>query len=408
MATKRIPKVITNKADVDYILALDADSGQRMSVVTDLFGIFDGKQRFHPYDIITVPAGTYGPEGHKNKNDFTTTIGRWIFNRVAVEPELFNVLGYINKPLTDGELKNINSKLSYAVLEDKITVEQMKNYINTAQKFQGFTTFICPSCSMDMLTISKKVEKKKKELMDTKYGEAIKNGDDKAASALEKDLLAYCREELKDDPGMDMYDSGMLSFNNNFKNIFVMKGAVKDPDPTKGYNIITSNYIDGIKKEEYSAFANGLAAGPYARAKKTEVFGYYEKLFLSAYQHVILDEPGSDCGTKEYITVTLDKSMIHDMMYSYIIEGNRLVELTSENADKYKDKTVKMRFASLCKNPKKCNMCAGNLFYRMGIKNVGVATPQLASKVKVITMKGFHDSTMKYSEMDPMKAFGLK
>ena len=37
-----------------------------------------------------------------------------------------------------------------------------------------------------------------------------------------------------------------------------MKGATKDPDPLKGYNVIMSSYMDGIAKEEYSDFARSL------------------------------------------------------------------------------------------------------------------------------------------------------
>ena len=93
-------------------------------------------------------------------------------------------------------------------------------------------------------------------------------------------------------------------------------------------------------------------------------------------------------------------------MYSYIVEGNRLVRLDSTTIDKYRGKKVKMRFSSLCKNEHICNKCAGDLYYILGVTNVGTATPQLASAVKNIMMKSFHDSTEKYVTMDPMKAFG--
>jgi hypothetical protein len=96
-------------------------------------------------------------------------------------------------------------------------------------------------------------------------------------------------------------------------------------------------------------------------------------------------------------------------MYSYIVEGSRLVELTSKNMEKYRGKKVKMRFSSLCESKDGiCSKCAGNLFYRIGIINVGVATPIIPSKLKNLSMKSFHDSTVKTVEMDPMRAFGLK
>jgi hypothetical protein len=139
--------------------------------------------------------------------------------------------------------------------------------------------------------------------------------------------------------------------------MYVIKGAQKDPDPTKGFNIITSCYEEGISKEDYPKMANSLAAGPYARACNTAKGGYMEKLFLSAFQHVQLDKKDSDCGTKRTITVTLEGDYLSLMMYSFIVEGNKLIRLDSTNVDKYKGKTVKMRFSSLCEHEKICNKC---------------------------------------------------
>ena len=54
-------------------------------------------------------------------------------------------------------------------------------------------------------------------------------------------------------------------------------------------------------------------------------------------------------------------------MYNYIIEGNKLIELTKDEMEKRIGKTVKMRFSSLCEAPEGrfCNKCAGNGFYRL-------------------------------------------
>ena len=207
---------------------------------------------------------------------------------------------------------------------------------------------------------------------------------------------------------MDYYNS-IGSFDNNYKNMYVMKGATKDPDPNKGYNIATSNYMEGIKKEDYSVYANSLTEGPYSRAVKTKDGGYWEKLFKSAFQHIVLDKEGSDCGTDKYITVNLTDDNIDDYMYSYIIEGKNLIELNSKNRNKYVNKTVKFRFASMCKSKTGiCNKCAGNLFYKLGIKNIGMATPTLASTLKNMSMSAFHDSTIKFHEIDVSEAFGIE
>ena len=120
-------------------------------------------------------------------------------------------------------------------------------------------------------------------------------------------------------------------------------------------------------------------------------------------------EPGTDCGTKKYITVKVTEKNISSLMYSFVIEGNKLVEIASDNMDSYIGKTVKLRYSSMCKAKNGiCNACAGNAFYRQGRVNVGIETPQIPSKIKNIFMKSFHDAQVKLQEMDPMKAFSIE
>jgi hypothetical protein len=157
-------------------------------------------------------------------------------------------------------------------------------------------------------------------------------------------------------------------------------------------------------------FANSLSAGPYSRGKKTSMGGYWEKLFLSMTQHLKLLPEGSDCHTKNYVIVHLTEKNVDDWMYSWMIIGSSLVELTSQNMDKYIGKNVKFRFSSMCKSKGGfCSKCAGNIWYRLGpnMRNVGVMTDVIPSTLKNISMKAFHDSVVHTVEMDPWKAFSM-
>ena len=300
----------------------------------------------------------------------------------------------------------------YALAEDKIDSDRYIKFLNYTQFFMPYETILSPNHTEKIITCTKQIDKKKKELL-KEYGEDIKKGNVVVAEKMEKELLDYAKELLGDDPGLDVYMSGAGgSFGNNFKNMYVMKGAMRDPDPNakQEYNIATSNFFDGISADEYSMIANTLANGPYSRAKKTQVGGHWEKLFGSAFQHIRLDEPGSDCGTDKGIEVILTKKNLPMYIYNYIIKSNgELEELTSDNAEKYLGKKVKMRFSIFCKSKTGyCNKCIGNFFYRRGGENIGLATIQIPSTLKVRMLKQFHDSTIKTSEIDPMKAFGLK
>lgn len=406
--SSRRSKTVTSPKDIEYLVSI-TEKDITTTFIMELFGEFKSGQRFHPYDIITIPAGSYGPDKHKNKNQFTTTVGIWVFNKYFIEPHLFDLFHYINETITSKLFKKLNNTLSEAVLEDKLPLEYLKDFMMKTQKCMPYISILAPNYTNKMLSCSVAIDKKKQELY-KKYKDQIEKGDEIAANKMEKELLQWAIDYMGDDPSMDMFISGARgSIPNNFKNMFVMKGVIKDPDPNakQKYNVAMSNYIDGISPDEYALFANSLAAGPYARAKKTENGGYREKLFLRAFQHLTLDPEGSDCGTKRYLEVVLTDSNINEWMYSYIIEGSKLVELTSENKSKYIGKKVKVRFSALCESKTGiCNKCMGNMYYRLDKKeNVGTSLTQIPSVQKNISMKAFHDSTQSLYEMDLEKVF---
>ena len=401
----RKSRTIIKSEEINLLLNISEDLHKNTSsTIMELFGEFNGKSKFNPYDIIEIPANSYGPEGKKNKKPFKTTVGIWIFNKYFIEKDLFDIFKYINKTVDDGFFGDINTKLSYALAEDKITVKQLADYNMKCQLFMGYVSVLSPNYTEKMLTCTKAINKKKKELLD-KYRDELEKGNEIVAIKMEKELLDFAVEYMKGDPSMDMFLSGARgSLGNNFKNMFVMKGVIKDPDPNakQPYKVASSNYIDGISPEEYALFANALAAGPYSRAAKTANGGYLEKLFMNALQHIVIGDEGSDCGTQNTITVKFDKKNIKSFMYSYIKEGNKLIELTSENMDKYIGKTVKLRYSSLCefKHGVKCHKCAGNAWFRLGKTNLGAATPAIPSTLKNISMKAFHDSVQKLQAID--------
>lgn len=407
---KRKSKTITNKDDINYLINI-TDKDIDRNFFMDNFAEFEGAPaRFQPYDIITFPPNSFGPQGNRNKKPFTTTVGIFIFNKFFVEQLIYPITGYINETVDKGFFKSINTKLSRARLEDRIPMPIFKKYLMKTQAIMPYVSILSPSASEKMETSTPVFEKKKREVL-KKYQKEIDAGSEIAAEKIEKEVLAFAQEYLEGDPAMDIYNSGARgTFDNNFKNMYVMKGAIKDPDPNKGYDIALSNYMDGVSKDEYAVFAKSLAAGPYARGKRTEIGGYWEKQFVLAFQHVVLLPQGTDCGTKRTWDVVLDKETANGMIYSYMVEGDKLVELTSENMDKYIGKKVKFRYSSLCESKEGyCSKCAGNLFYRLGdLKNLGIASAAIPSVLKNLAMKSFHDSTVQTIDMDINKAFGVK
>ena len=401
---KRKAKHIENTADVKEILELSQEHAGEKSLIMDWFGDFGKGPRFNPYDTIIIPKGTYG-KSKKNKNAFKTTVGLWVFNKACIE-NMSDVLGYVNETITMGKFEEINEEISYALLENKITIDQLKNFIMVGQIYMGCASAICPSHTLDVILITNKAEAKKKQL-EKEHADAIKNTDLKGLKDIEDGLVDWAKEQLKDSEASDMYNSGAKpSWGNNFKNMYLIKGPVKHTDSS--YSYVSASYIEGTKKEDYSAINDAAIGGPFSRASKTQEGGYIEKQYTNATQHIKVLGPGSDCKTKLYTTTTLTKKNIRNWMYCFVIGNNgSLTEITSDNKDKFIGKTVKMRYSALCqaKNGCICEKCAGTLYNRIGIENIGLGCNIMASSMKNASMKAFHDSSLNLTTIDPNEAF---
>lgn len=406
----RVSKKITDPELVNKLLNIKEED-ITSSFIYNLFGEFNGVSKCNPYDLIDIPPDSYGPKGKRNKNKFTTTVGLWIYNKWFIENELFDEFHYINKSRTGKALDSMNQQLSLALMEDRITVQTLKNYLMKTQFIMQFVTILSPNYNEAIMTVSKAIAKKKDELI-KKYKNELESGNTLIADQVEKELLTYALEALGDDPSLDIFLSGARgTIGNNFKNMFVWKGVTRNPNPDdkNEYRVATSNYVDGIKKEEYTLYSNSGIEGAYARGKKTEDGGYLENLATSAYQDIILDKPGTDCHTTRHIEVVLTEKNYIRYIYNNIIGSDgKLIELNSQNASKYFGKKVKMRMAYLCPHEKPCNACAGNFYYKLGISNVGLTLMQVFSIFKNKSMSAFHDATVELTEIDTMKAFGLK
>ena len=292
---------------INHLLVLK-QSDISYSFMMTLFGSFNGKCLCHQYDTFDVPAKVYKFKNAKgkevsNQSKFRTTIGIWVFNIFFIRDFGFGFLfdGYINKNLDKKLFNKINQKLIYALAEDKIEIDIYKKYLNYTQFFMPYETILSPNHTEAVLTCTKLIEKKKQEFL-KKHGDEIKAGNIVVAEQMEKELLEYAKEILKDDPGLDVYLSGAgATLGNNFKNLYIMRGPIRDPDPNakQQFNVAISNFIDGVSSDEYTMLANSLSNGPYSRSKKTEIGGYWEKLFQYAFQTIVLDEPGSDCKTNK-------------------------------------------------------------------------------------------------------------
>lgn len=156
------------KQNIAQVLLNIKESDISYSFIMNVLADFAGECLCHPYDTIDVPKGAYKFINEKgkevsNKNSFVTTIGLLIFNIYFLRDDGLAFLfdGYINSTVNKKLFKNMNQTLSYALLEDKITLDQHKKFLEKTQWIMTFEGVMCPNHTEKILSCTKVLNKKK-------------------------------------------------------------------------------------------------------------------------------------------------------------------------------------------------------------------------------------------------------
>lgn len=392
-----------SQKDKEYLLSLKPED-LTFSKLVELFGdtvqMGDDISKEHHSHFNTTDEMILTPKDYFVKEETRTTVGRFIFNKYIVERiGLQHVVGYLNMPLTKSASSKYEALISKALVEDKITIDQMYDYIDYRDNLgMQLHSVITTSFTMKTIKTPPAVQKRKKELF-KQYDKELNDGDIVVSEKIEKELTSMAKKELAGDPGLDLYDSEARGNFGNYKNMNLFKGATMN-NMTGKYEIVRSSFMDGIQKKDIPSFGDSIVSGAYPKAVGTQESGYLAKQLLSSMQSEVLDEHGTDCGTKKTIEVKLTQKNAKDFEYRYIVVGSNLVCLTPENMPKYIGKTVHMRSPMYCLGEKTCNICAGEMNYKLGILRIGLGCSKVATTLSRLNMKKFHISNLSSKQIN--------
>lgn len=339
-----------------------------------------------------------------------TTLGQLFFNRFMFEKTgLIQHLGYTVIVMTEDGFNELDAKINSLVMNDTITTKELGLYIDARDRL-GFwcAAFLSVSITTSLISPMDNVKKRREELF-KQYENELKSKNAvtqiMTASEIQKELVDMTKENLSKDIGFDLYNSGAGNLKNNYKNINVMVGPVWN-EGTKQYDIVKSSLMDGIQKQDISAFANNVVAAAYPSAVGTAEAGYMAKIVLALLQSEELDpNPESDCGTKMTIPVTINKKMDKYFLYRYIDENGKQVMLTPENVKSYVGKRVNLYSPQCCLQTKICGKCAGKVFYNLGTTNVGMLSTIFTQKLLNLKLKSKHDLSQSAGIIPEEKVF---
>lgn len=388
-----MPRDIRNTpAQTAYFEALGDLHNPTAQMFAELFAAHkDSPPKYHVDDMIII-----GPEQSPFvKENSSTTCGIYLFNKFILEP--LKIFGYVNKPFGSKELGALEDGISDGLMQKDLTTEQVAEFIDRLQFLLGgpLAHLINPSINPDIMTLPPQAAALKKKLL-AENNAGIEANDPQTSSKIEKEVTKVAMDWMneRNDPSLSFFKSGAIDPYNNYRTMFVMKGAVKDntgESPT-GYKIVTSEYDNGITKEDMPKIADTVVTSSYNSGVATQDSGYMGKKYNTILQRVKLLERGSDCKTPD----TFQTVITNRHLYRYIMENGKPVCLTPEVIDKYKGKVCKLRSPLHChaKDPYYCNICMGDRLYDIGVHNVGLTVSILSGATLNAALKTKHNVTV--------------
>jgi hypothetical protein len=384
-------------AETSEILSLKR-SDINMPLLRGLFATKRGQNgpRFNTYDTMDLPRNKL-----YNSAQISTTVGRYIFNMFVIPEKYLKKSGYQNLVFDSDNLGKFEKEIAGMFLEDELTSLEYTEFLDNGEWITlGMSYFLVPTIDSGMNSPIAKVIKRRDELF-KEYEKEIKAGDPNISSRIENELLDLAKAELEagGNEGYDFYKSGEFNFGNNYKKTSIMAGAVENPY-TKKLDILKSNYVDGITKEDFPYLANITIIGGYSRNVETQKGGYETKKINNSTQVIVLDAPGTDCGTAHTLKTFIPDKMKSMFINRYVSDKGKLTLITTDNVSQYVGKEVNLRSPMFCKTEEICSKCAGELYHKMGIKNAGLLTSTMSGSLMNLAMKKFHDTSIKFNKID--------
>lgn len=369
-----------------------------MQLLRDYFAVKKSQDapRFSASDTFRLPSNKL-----YNRTDIETTVGRYLINMYLIPDKYLAKKGYQNITYTAGDISSMEKELAVMFLNDELNAEEYSEFLDRGEWITlGTSYFMVPTMNYDMNVPIPEVIKRRDELFE-EYAEEIAKGDSNASAKIESELLTLSKELIKEkgNEGFDFFESGEFNFANNYKKTSIMSGAVENPY-TKKLDILKSNYIDGISKEDFPYLANITVIGGYSRGVETQKAGYETKKINNAMQVVMLDEEGTNCGTQNTLRINLPDAMKAMFLYRNIVIGNEILMLTDKNIDRYVGKDIYLRSPMYCTGDKICHTCSGDLFHKLGMKNAGLLNSTMSGSLMNLSMKKFHDTTIKFDKIE--------
>jgi hypothetical protein len=315
-----------------------------------------------PETLITIDAGLIN-----NDKKVETTIGEVIVNYVLLYIPFKNKIPYVTK--TDGflDIKSIyEGTIIPRLTTGDITSDEFDSFgINATFLRSLANLFVISSTEKAIVPPKGIIEYKKKLIKEykAKYGEDVFKDKVNIAN-LEKDIVAFIKEYLKDDPSYGISLTNKIISNSLKKRwgVFGHEDGILESD--EGL-LIENSLMEGQpkSKDQIVAAYNSARTASYFRGKETQIAGVVSDTFTNAFTG--LKTVNKDCGLKYGYNLPIT---IHNYISligrQILIKGKWHTIKNDIEAETYVGKNVELRITTFCKNSLKgtyCEACSGVL-----------------------------------------------
>lgn len=337
-----------------------------------------------------------------------TTFGILAANAVLLTEVFGKKIPFINREVTISGIESIIMPRLHSDPENMNDIDPndlQKIYVFEYLKMNYGIQLIATVMDLFTVGLTKKtllpppgIEEKKKELLKTP---GLNLNDPIQMAAFEKELLAFDREYLKDDPSLDKFASGKI-LKDSRKKLFLSMGAEGGFRKDGGIIGISKSLSEGLPTDpdQYVATINGARAGSFSRGYETMQGGVAAKRMLAASNNYVIVE--GNCGSEMGISRKYFPWLVNSLKGRTIINGKTQYKVTQDDdVSKYLGQVVRTRSPMYCRMPGEeiCSTCAGDA---MAKYKTGIALPltEVSHAILTASMKAMHTNSLTVNDFN--------
>lgn len=372
---------------------IDPENGMQLSKIDETLG---GLPPFSFKDRITLQ-----PKELPNVYETTeTNLGNVLFNytclvwpfgdRVKFMTGRINA-GGIEQGILDRTVdrpKDLTPEQQEKGPDAKLYTDEYIKFCDAMFHMAGYTQLCVPAKSEKEMVAAPGIKELRAQLIEKNKGRLH---DPAVVAAIQKELIDYDKEYLKDDPAAGFLGpSAGKSYGVVRSKLFLMHGMEFGFEDATTPQLIQNSLSEGWDIKKFPAMVDSLRAGSYNRGTETMRGGEAVKWLLRASTN--MNVTTDDCGTMLGLPLHVDKKNIKKLVgFSVVTKIGHEKVPDMEAAGKYLGQSILLRSPMFCKLDKTdyCAVCVGD---RLSVNPTALssAISEYGSTFMLISMGAMH------------------